>query len=209
MTQNPQPPFAASTAESEHTLVGPLLAQLSGRFSAAELDQVRDAYEFAARWHEGQRRKSGDQYITHPLAVAEAAAAVHLDCTIVRAALLHDVLEDTDCEPENLRAEFGDEIAELADRLTAFRFGAAVPDDDRVITLTLLDRLHNTQISARELRQLIQTAQSRGGQRQKGWPSGSIITRHSFSLGCSSAWVAPSPMACSVAFSRSGTRKSR
>jgi (p)ppGpp synthase/HD superfamily hydrolase len=77
------------TAESEHTLVGPLLAQLSGRFSAAELDQVRDAYEFAARRHEGQRRKSGDQYITHPLAVAEAAAA--------------------------------------------FRFGAAGPDDDRVM----------------------------------------------------------------------------
>jgi HD domain len=91
----------------------------------------------------GQRRKSGDRYITHPLAVAEAAATAGLDCAMVCAALLHDVLEDTACDPEYLRAEFGGEIANLVDRLAAFRFGAAVPDDDRVITLKLLDRLHN------------------------------------------------------------------
>ena len=75
------------TAESQHSpLAGPLLARLSGRFSARELDRVRGACEFAARWHEGQRRKSGDRYITHPLAVAEAAATAGLDCAMVCAA---------------------------------------------------------------------------------------------------------------------------
>jgi hypothetical protein len=131
------------TADSQHILAEPLLAELSGRFSPAELDRVRRAYEFAARWHDGQLRKSGDRYITHPLAVAEAAAAVRLNCTMVCAALLHDVPEDTDCDPGLLRAEFGDEVADLVDRLAACRPGAAVPDDDQAITLKLLDRLHN------------------------------------------------------------------
>jgi HD domain len=131
------------TAESQHCLAGPLLAQLSGRFSPEELDRVRNAYEVAAGWHQGQRRKSGDRYITHPLAVAEAAAAARLDCIMVCAALLHDVPEDTGCDPELLRAGFGDEVADLVECLTAFRYGAAVPDDDRVVTLKLLDRLHN------------------------------------------------------------------
>ncbi len=66
-----------------------------------------------------------------------------LDCTIVCAALLHDVLEDTDCDPGLLRAEFGEEVVQLVEQHTALRDGAAVPDDDRVITLKLLDRLHN------------------------------------------------------------------
>ncbi len=131
------------TAEPQHTLVEPLLAQLSGRFSIDEVGRVRDAHEFAARWHEGQWRKSGDRYIAHPLAVAEAAAAAHLDCIMVCAALLHDVIEVAGCDPECLRAEFGDEIADLVDRLKVFRYGAIVPDDDRIITLKLLDRLHN------------------------------------------------------------------
>lgn len=131
------------TAESQHSPAEPLLAELSGRCSAEELDRVRRAYECAAHWHEGQWRKNGDRYITHPLAVAEAAAAAGLDCTMVCAALLHDVLEDTGCAPGLLRAEFGAEVADLVERLTAFRDGAAVPDDDQVMMLKLLDRLHN------------------------------------------------------------------
>lgn len=124
-------------------LAEPLLAQLLGTFSQQELDLVRHAFEVADRWHEGQWRKSGDRYITHPLAVAEAAATMGLDCTMVCAALLHDVLEDTDCDPGLLRAEFGEEVVQLLEEHTALRDGAAVPDDDRVITLKLLDRLHN------------------------------------------------------------------
>jgi len=128
---------------SAQSLVEPLLAQVSGRFSQEELDRVRHAYDVAARWHEGQWRKSGQRYIVHPVAVAEAAAAAGLDCTMVCAALLHDVLEDTACGPEYLRAEFGEGITDLVERLTAFRPGAGAPDDDQVIMLTLLDRLHN------------------------------------------------------------------
>jgi HD domain len=131
------------TTESRHSPVEPLLAQLSGRFGPGELDRVRNAYEFAARWHDGQQRRSGDPYITHPLAVAEAAGAASLDCIVVCAALLHDVLEDTDCDRELLRAEFGDEVTDLVEGLSAFRYEAAGPDDDRVIALGLLDRLHN------------------------------------------------------------------
>jgi HD domain-containing protein len=131
------------TGQPPHELAGPLLAQLSGRFSQEELDRVGHAAQVADRWHEGQWRKSGDRYITHPLAVAEAAAAMGLDCTMVCAALLHDVLADTDCDPGLLRAEFGEEVVHLVEQHTALGHGAAVPEDDRVITLRLLDRLHN------------------------------------------------------------------
>lgn len=131
------------TEQSHHSPVEPLLAQLSRRFSQEELGQVRNAYEVAARWHEGQWRKSGERYITHPLAVAELGAAAGLDCAMVCAALLHDVLEDTDCDPEYLRAEFGEEVTHLVERLTAFDCGWEAPDDDQVIRLKLLDRLHN------------------------------------------------------------------
>ncbi len=131
------------TAESQHSLAEPLLAQLPGRFSPEELDRVRDAYEFAARWHEGQRRKNGTHTSPTRSGLPRPPRRLGLDCTMVCAALLHDVLEDTDCAPGLLRAEFGEEAADLVERLMAFRDGAAVPDDDRVIMLKLLDRLHN------------------------------------------------------------------
>jgi (p)ppGpp synthase/HD superfamily hydrolase len=87
-------------AGSAQSLVEPLLAQLTGRFSQEELERVRHAYAVAARWHAGQWRKSRDPYIVHPVAVAEVAAEVGMDCTMVCAALLHDVLEDTACDRE-------------------------------------------------------------------------------------------------------------
>ena len=131
------------TEQSHHGLAEPLLAQLSGRFSPEELDQVAHAFDFADRWHEGQWRKSGDRYVTHPLAVAGAAATAGLGCTMVCAALLHDVLEDTGCDPELLRAEFGAEVADLVERHMALGHGEGAPDDDQAMTLKLLDRLHN------------------------------------------------------------------
>jgi HD domain-containing protein len=131
------------TEQPQHSLAEPLLAQLSGRFSPEELDLVAHAFDVADRWHEGQWRQSGDRYVTHPLAVAEAAAKLGLGCTMVCAALLHDVLEDTSCDPELLRAEFGAEVADLVERHTALGRGEGAPDDDRAMTLKLLDRLHN------------------------------------------------------------------
>jgi GTP pyrophosphokinase len=129
-----------------HAPVETLLGQLSGRLSPKELNRVRRAYEFAECWHQGQRRKSRDPYITRPQAVSVAAADVEADCTVACAALLHDVLEGTGCDPQFLRAEFGDEIAGLIDRLMVFSHSVVLPEDDRqVLMLKLQDRLHNMQ----------------------------------------------------------------
>ncbi|GAA0986315.1 hypothetical protein GCM10009555_063490 [Acrocarpospora macrocephala] len=128
-------------------LVEPLLARLPAEFTAAERDRIQRAYEFAARRHAGQVRKSGDPYITHPVAVAEIAIDAGLDCATVCAALLHDVIEDTGCDAAQLRAEFGDEIATLVQSMTELdqRHDQAAIDaaDDRTLALKVLDRLHN------------------------------------------------------------------
>ncbi|GAB2864015.1 hypothetical protein GCM10027176_77400 [Actinoallomurus bryophytorum] len=123
------------------SLIEPLLDRLAGVYSGAELGLVRQAYEVAARRHDGQLRKSGDPYITHPVAVATLAATVGLGCHLVCAALLHDLPSEPGYDPAPLRAEFGDDVVSLIEAIEAS--GAAVPWDDRVITLKLLDRLHN------------------------------------------------------------------
>ncbi|MGE5289582.1 MAG: HD domain-containing protein [Micromonosporaceae bacterium] len=130
-------------AQTPPALIGPLLNQLSGRFFSTELGLVRNAYEVAARWHDGQLRKSGDPYITHPVAVATLAADAGQGCAMVCAALLHDVLTDTDCDPALLRAQFGDEVTSLVEGLAAYGRTGSEPGDDRIVILKLLDRLHN------------------------------------------------------------------
>ncbi|GGS87170.1 HD domain-containing protein [Nonomuraea spiralis] len=124
-----------------------LRAGLTARFTSGERDRIRRAHEFAARRHAGQVRKSGDPYITHPVAVAEIALDAGLDCDVVCAALLHDVIEDTGCEAGLIRAEFGDEVTALVEGMTALERGPeqAVLDvaDDRVLALKVFDRLHN------------------------------------------------------------------
>ncbi|MDN3351334.1 HD domain-containing protein [Actinomadura sp. DC4] len=129
------------------TLLESLLARLPAGVPAIERDRIRRAYEFAARHHEGQFRKSGDPYITHPVAVAEIAIDSGLDGATVCAALLHDVIEDTGCDAARLREEFGDEITTLVQHTTELDRGhdqAAVDAaDDRALTLKVLDRLHN------------------------------------------------------------------
>ncbi|GAA1011768.1 hypothetical protein Aple_013090 [Acrocarpospora pleiomorpha] len=125
----------------------PLLARLPAEFTAAERGRIRRAYEFAARRHVGQVRKSGDPYITHPVAVAEIAIDAGLDCATVCAALLHDVIEDTGCDAAQLRAEFGEEITTLVQSMTELdrRHDQAAIDaaDDRSLALKVIDRLHN------------------------------------------------------------------
>lgn len=125
-----------------------------------KVHMVRRAYECAKRAHEGQFRRSGEPYIIHPLAVAKILAGLHMDHETLMAALLHDVIEDTDTTKEDLAAEFGDPVSELVDgvsKLTQIEFktkaeaqannfqkmALAMAKDIRVILVKLADRLHN------------------------------------------------------------------
>ncbi len=116
------------------------------------------AYEVALKAHEGERRMNGDPYIVHPLAVAEAVQSWGLDEDSVAAALLHDVVEDSSITIEDIRKEFGDEIAFLVQGLTKLqniaipknqdaenlrKFIIAFSEDLRVLIIKLADRLHN------------------------------------------------------------------
>ena len=124
------------------------------------VEQVHHAYELGARAHHGQTRHTGEPYITHPVAVAMILAKMHLDHQTIIAALLHDVLEDTLVQKQELADIFGVEVAELVDgvsKLTLMEFETkahaqaenfrkmlmAMAKDIRVILVKLADRLHN------------------------------------------------------------------
>lgn len=124
-------------------LADPLPPRLTAGFTAMERARFRRAYEFAARRHAGQTRRSGDPYVTHLVAVAEIAVDVGMDCDAVCAALLHDVIEKGGCDRARVRAEFGDEVAALVQGMTELDHGVLAAADDRVLTLKVLDRLHN------------------------------------------------------------------
>ncbi|HEX7174039.1 MAG TPA: bifunctional (p)ppGpp synthetase/guanosine-3',5'-bis(diphosphate) 3'-pyrophosphohydrolase [Pyrinomonadaceae bacterium] len=126
----------------------------------ADLDLLRRAYIFSARWHRGQKRASGEPYLVHPLEVANILAEMRLDETSVATGLLHDVVEDTLVESDVIREQFGDEIAHLVDGLTKIaqisslsreeqqaenvrKMLLAMVDDVRVVLIKLADRLHN------------------------------------------------------------------
>ncbi len=114
---------------------------------------IERAYKVAEFWHRGQWRRSGDPYITHPLAVALILAEMGMSPPMLCAALLHDVIEDTACPAAELRRQFGDQIADLVDQLTGLHAmpvhqlaelaaaGTATGND--VLILKLADRLHN------------------------------------------------------------------
>jgi GTP pyrophosphokinase len=127
-----------------------------------QLKLITEAHDFSASRHEGQKRQSGDAYITHPLAVAGILADLHLDYPSIAAALLHDVIEDTSTVKEEIAQKFGAEIASLVDgvsKLEKLNFNSrselqvesfrkmmlAMVQDIRVILLKLADRLHNMQ----------------------------------------------------------------
>ena len=89
------------------------------RVSEGDLSRIKDAYEMAAMAHEGQKRNTGEPYITHPIAVATIAAEeLELDANTVIAAFLHDVAEDTEYTVEDIRKRFGDDVAFLVDVVT-------------------------------------------------------------------------------------------
>jgi guanosine-3',5'-bis(diphosphate) 3'-pyrophosphohydrolase len=128
-----------------------------------DAEQVKDvyrAYLFGAAAHEGQHRQTGEPYIFHPVAVARILAEMRMDAGTIIAALLHDVIEDTATDKEQVAQEFGEEVAELVDgvsKLTQVSFGSkaeaqaenfrkmmlAMVKDIRVILIKLADRLHN------------------------------------------------------------------
>src|SRR5687767_1855054 len=94
---------------------GRLMAHLAAYLPAEDLPSVTQAYEFASKAHEGQLRRSGDPYITHPVAVAEILATLHLDAASIKAALLHDVIEDTPSTLAEIKTVFGDDVGLLVD----------------------------------------------------------------------------------------------
>ncbi|NUP79037.1 MAG: HD domain-containing protein, partial [Nonomuraea sp.] len=98
------------------------------KIETATLRQIEKAYQVAERWHRGQKRKSGDPYITHPLAVTTILAELGMDPATLMAGLLHDTVEDTEYGLEQLRRDFGDSVALLVDGVTKLdkvKFGEA------------------------------------------------------------------------------------
>ncbi|MGO8906841.1 MAG: RelA/SpoT family protein [Solirubrobacteraceae bacterium] len=157
-----QAPQALS--QPERRLLDDLFAIVSEHAadSAVEInrDRVRDAFVFASEHHAAQRRKSGEDFIVHPVGVARICAGMRLDTETLCAALLHDTVEDTSVSVEDLRERFGEEIAGIVDgvtKLTGITFQShdeaqaenyrkmmvAMATDVRVILIKLADRLHN------------------------------------------------------------------
>jgi guanosine-3',5'-bis(diphosphate) 3'-pyrophosphohydrolase len=136
----------------------PLIAMHRATHPKADIRLLQKAYDAAARWHEGQYRKSGDPYITHPLAVANLLAELGMDTTTLVAALLHDTIEDTAYTLDQMRGDFGGEVALLVDGVTKLdkvklgdaakaetirKMVVAMAKDPRVLVIKLADRLHN------------------------------------------------------------------
>ncbi len=139
-----------------------LVATLENYLPPDQVGLIMRAYDFGAAAHEGQTRQTGEPYITHPVAVAQELANIRLDAQAISAAILHDVVEDTDASLADIREQFGDEVALLVDGVSKldqiqFRSRAeaqaesfrkmmlAMIEDIRVILVKLADRLHNMQ----------------------------------------------------------------
>src|SRR5262249_18549575 len=111
--------MAVLDAERHHEhLVSELIARVEAYNPGVDRDLIRHAFEFADLHRRGQARRSGEEFIDHPWAVAQICAELHLDEQTIAAALLHDVVEDTEVEPDELRAEFGPEITSLVEGVT-------------------------------------------------------------------------------------------
>ena len=155
--ESPVPP---SPAGETRYLISDFCAYLENYLPPEQISECYRAYLFGAEAHEGQKRKSGEPYIYHPLAVARILAEMRVDYQCLIAALLHDVIEDTPIDKEQVAATFSDEVAELVDgvsKLTKLDFKSraeaqaaslqkmllAMTRDIRVILIKLADRLHN------------------------------------------------------------------
>jgi guanosine-3',5'-bis(diphosphate) 3'-pyrophosphohydrolase len=142
------------------TGISQLLDKLEAYLSPPQVERVREAYDFGAEKHQGQKRVSGEPYITHPVAVADILADLRLDADTLVAAILHDVIEDTPTAKAEIASIFGQVVAELVDgvsKLDQLQFKnrqeaqaesfrkmlLAMVRDIRVIMVKLADRMHN------------------------------------------------------------------
>jgi GTP pyrophosphokinase len=147
-----------ATAMTEQSTIDSVIAALLEHHPHSDIARVRRAYDVAKDAHQGQMRKSGEEYITHPVAVTQIIAELGLNETTVVAALLHDTVEDTPYSLEQLRKDFGDEVANLVDGVTKLdkltygptaeaetvrKMVIAMSRDIRVLVIKLADRLHN------------------------------------------------------------------
>src|SRR5215210_1979709 len=148
------------SSERHQDLVDELIREVEQYIEDADRDLLTRAFRFADKAHEGQQRASGEEFIRHPFGVAKICAELHLDEEAVAAALLHDVVEDTDTAIEEVHEEFGADIAHLVEGVTKLsgisfqsreqaeaenyrKMVMAMADDPRVILIKLADRLHN------------------------------------------------------------------
>jgi guanosine-3',5'-bis(diphosphate) 3'-pyrophosphohydrolase len=137
-----------------------LASSLSGYLATDQVNSVRRAYFYAEQAHDGQFRRSGEPYVTHPLAVANILCDMHMDHQSLMAAMLHDVIEDTGVSKTAIKGQFGDTVADMVDgvsKLNKITFSShaeaqaenfqkmalAMARDLRVILVKLADRLHN------------------------------------------------------------------
>ena len=140
------------------SLIDPLIGSLKEHYEVVDVELLKRAFLVADKAHAGQVRKSGEEYITHPVAVSEILAELGLNATTVVASLLHDTVEDTPYSLDQLRTDFGDEIANLVDGVTKLdkltygptaeaetvrKMVIAMSRDIRVLVIKLADRLHN------------------------------------------------------------------
>ncbi len=140
--------------------INQLISKLETYLPPDQVELVQEAYDFAFQAHDGQRRRSGEPYITHPVAVADLLADLRLDAQTMMAAILHDVMEDTPNTKDEITSRFGRDVAELVDGVSKldqiqFRSRAeaqaesfrkmllAMVRDIRVIMVKLADRTHN------------------------------------------------------------------
>jgi GTP pyrophosphokinase len=148
------------TGERHQELLDELLSDIEVYNPEVDRELLARAFRFAAAAHEGQQRRSGEAFIRHPWGAAKILAELRQDEQTIAAALLHDVVEDTETDIDEVRSEFGDEIAQLVEgvtKLTRIHFQsreqaeaenyrkmiAAMVGDERVILIKLADRLHN------------------------------------------------------------------
>ena len=157
-------PWRRQTERVESELTAIVEAYQSRRKDAS-IDRIQRAYRIAAAAHGDQRRKSGESYISHPLAVAKVVAEFGLDDVAISAALLHDAVEDTSVSLEQLTAEFGNSVAYVVDGVTKLdrvhfdskedqqaasvrKMMISIAQDARVLIIKLSDRLHNMETIA-------------------------------------------------------------